>query len=427
MMHPDHIFKKALYDHETPLEGKASFHGVMQKRKNKRRGFFWISLSSILLLLVSLTAASLLRTPNTDQTAISVQKKSLENAVVSDDRNFQNLSANQEIQALSSTDNKSTTETNGTVAETSVIAKFQKQSNYRQTKIIHQKAEATAVTFASAELANTKAKVTGTSTLGAAEEKRASLDNEDNQAANRLNDWIKNLTGRGIADEYASQILPTEGIEIPEFVPFYLPRKPSFNPIFELNITTAGNGYKNFRESLPITVAGNHRFSQYMGTMLFDMGRGMLVGAGLAYMENVGIGKALISDWKTDTNMTLVRITRAESVSYRLNKISVPLAVRYQLGYGRSLFRVSATLMPGIVTLNSGMLFSRDAIQSMDVMNKNTFTMDARLGAGMYYQVSPKTAVSAEPMLQYQTIPGAQWNSFNRFGFGFGLGVVFKP
>jgi hypothetical protein len=83
--------------------------------------------------------------------------------------------------------------------------------------------------------------------------------------------------------------------------------------------------------------------------------------------------------------------------------------------------------MPGIVTLNSGRLFSRDAIQSMDVMNKNTFTMDARLGAGMYYQVSPKTAVSAEPMLQYQTIPGAQWNSFNRFGFGFGLGVVFKP
>jgi hypothetical protein len=429
MIHPDHIFKDALYNHETPLDGKASFQGVMQKRKNKRRGFFWFSLSSVLLLLLSLTAASLFKSSATQP--LNVVKYDSENAESGFSKDTKDQASAVEAQTASQSTAASGSapvspefklvrekSASGVIKIASQPGNNRGRSNNADLAISAGSNTNSSVAFNTDATASTDAVASVQLVSGAAQELQSIRD---------VLAWIKQIKSRGIADDYIFQLLPTEGVELPEPLPFHLPRKARFNPIFELNVTTAGNGYKNFRESQDVTVAGNHRFSQYQGIMLFDMGRGVNIGTGLGYMESVGIGKALISEWKIDTTFAPVRITKAQNISYRLNKVSVPLAIRYQLGFGRKLVRISASAMPGIMTVSSGTMFSRDAIQSMDMLKKNTFVMDARLGAGLYYQVAPKTAISAEPMVQYQAIPGAQWKSFNRFGFGFGLGVVFRP
>lgn len=432
MIKTDQIFKDALHNHETPLSGKASFQGVMQKRKNKRRGFFWFSLSSVLLLLLSLTAATLFRSAvsegnttsenntqiNTDNTGNGAGKVAKNAAAKqSGDYRVKNNEAALNQPAFSHTLRA------GAISKSAFTVK----TGHAQRPDISDKKNNSSLGIKPVNSATSNGSGFELSAKGGSDQILSDNLYETRKLL-ELSDWIKRLSGRGISIEKNAKIMPTEGTVIPEFVPFYPPREPKFNPIFELNVATAGNGYKYFRESQDVTIAGNHRFSQYQGIMLFDMGRGVNIGAGMGYMESVGIGKALISSYVYDTMLQKdVRITKAQNISYRLNIVSIPLAVRYQLGFGRSLVRISVTAMPGLVTLGSGTMFSRDALQSMDVLKKSSFTMDARLGAGLYYQVAPKTAISAEPMVQYQSIPGAQWNSFSRFGFGFGLGVVFRP
>lgn len=419
MIHPDHFFKDTLHNHETPLGAGASFQGVMKKREKKRRAFFWFSLNSILFLLISLSAASLWGPKEMDENegVSAAQVKQATNQRSTD------MHAANVAEKTMSVENQTAVNGSSVVAAPNIADPINITHNnlfIKRNVVIaggqHQLPKMVETPAEVAENVNIE-----TTNLAASSEV-ASLSQEMPYA-----DWIQHLIGRGIASEYIFQIQPTEGSVIPEFVPFYPYGKPKFNPIFELNVTTAGNGYKYFRESQDITVAGNHRFSQYHGIMLFDLGRGVNVGGGVGYLENVGIGKALISEWSADTNIAPVRTTKAENIAYRMNKLSLPLGIRYQLGFGRGIVRISATAMPGIITLANGKIFSRDAIQSLDNLQKNNMFFDARLGAGLYYQVAPKTAISAEPMMQYQSIAGNQWKSYRRLGFGFGLGVIFKP
>jgi len=419
MIQPDHIFKNTLENHETSLGEAASFQGVMKKREKKRRAFFWFSLNSVLFLLISLSAAALWGPKELDENeGVSVaQVKQAPNQ-----RNTDMHAANA-VEKTMSVKNQTAVNGSSLVTAPSVAGPINNTHNNlfikQHVEIAGKQHQLPKIVESPVEVAEN---VNIETTNLAASSEVASTSQEMPYM-----DWIQHLIGRGIASEYIFQIQPTEGSVIPEFVPFYPYRKPKFNPIFELNVTTAGNGYKYFRESKDITVAGNHRFSQYHGMMLFDLGRGVNVGGGLGYMESVGIGKALISEWGIDTAQMTVRTTKAENIAYRMNKLSLPLGIRYQLGFGRSMVRIAATAMPGIITLANGKVFSRETIQSLDNMKKNNVSFDARLGVGLYYQVAPKTAISAEPMLQYQTIAGTQWKSFNRMGFGFGLGVVFKP
>jgi archaellum component FlaF (FlaF/FlaG flagellin family) len=395
----------------------------MKKRERKRRAFFWFSLSSVLLLLVSLTAAAMLgssdESANNGQTLSNsgnpgyYQQKTAGNKM----QNGQMQSDHQPVQELNTTSASSTQKAIGNLYNqgSGIVNGYQKPV-FAATKVVND--EVSSGKFVAATATEEVSVPVNSSQVSAMVE---------NIAVKDAYEWIMMYTGRGIADEYVFHIEPTQGSVLPEFVPYNPPHKFKFNPIFELNVTTAGNGYKYFRESKDITVAGNHRFSQYQAMMLFDMGRGVNIGTGVGYLESVGIGKALVSEWIKDSTTALVRVTKAENLSYRLNKLSIPLGIRYQLGFGRSIVRISATAMPGMVTLSGGNMFSRFAIQSMDNLSKNAFSFDARFGAGLYYQVSPKAAISAEPMLQYQSIPGAQWKSFRRLGYGFGLGVVFKP
>lgn len=436
MIHPDHIFKDTLYGHETPLSGKASFQGVMQKRNNKRRGFFWFSLNSVLLLLLSLTAVALFRSPVPDNTKIA-DNNSIHNANLTNlgGRRYVNNKTPEQKESNSVIKNENASSNSNTLSnvsgnlagrrtDVSIVAGKNPQrlylsSSYKQNGSLNgiKSGNFTALGLEETEVSDHESS-----------NHIVSDNKNENQTIRELSDWLKHLSGRGISEEKFFKFEPTKGMVLPEFVPFYPPRKAKFNPIFELNATTAGKGYKSFRESQDVTVAGNHRLTRYMGILLFDMGRGVNIGTGISYSECVGIGKALVSTYVIDTTLSKpVRVTKAQNISYRLNKISVPLAIRYQLGFGRSMVRISFTAMPGVVSLGSGTIFSRDALQSMDMLKRNSFVMDARLGAGLYYQVAPKTAISAEPIVQYQSIPGSQWKTFNRFDFGFGLGVVFRP
>jgi hypothetical protein len=434
MINPDQYFKDKLYQHELPLSPAMSLDAVMERRKKKRRGFFWFSLSSVLVLLVSMTAAAM----GWQQQAASTKVQPAQDYAKTGNPSINKSSIDESPEIESST--SASPLTSGRISRASGEKSYTQNATGLQMN-------------PSASLVNS-----------------SSLDNSGIIASNELPvlpvlledviipgamitdiSWMNWLKGRGIFHEFEFVIEPTTGEVLPEFSPYNPPRKTPFRPMFELNAATAGNGYKYFRESKDVTVAGNHRFSQYQAMMLFDMGRGLTIGTGLGYLESVGVGKALISNWKEqitidthvlvvrwpskpkrivtvyDTTSQMVRQTLGANITYRLNKLSLPLGIRYQLGYGRNLIRISATAMPGIVTVSTGKNFNRDAVQSMDLMKKHAFSLDARFGAGFYYQISPKTAMIAEPMIQFQSISGKNWQPYNRWGLGFGLGVVLKP
>lgn len=434
MINPDHHFKDKLYHHELPLGPAMSFDAVMEKRKKKRRGFFWFSLSSVLVLLVSMTAAAM-----GWQQKVNSSKVQPAQDYAKTGKPAANQSSSEESLEIESGTSVSPSSSGNTSAISGKNAYAQNAAGVQTSR--------------TASLVNSNSPE---NTGGVANYEVPILPvlSTDNLVADALVldiSWMNWLKGRGVFHEFEFVIEPTTGEVIPEFLPYNPPRKTPFRPMFELNAATAGNGNKYFRESQDVTVAGNHRFSQYQAMMLFDMGRGLTIGTGLGYLESVGVGKALISNWKEqitidthvfviqwpskpkrtitvyDTTSQTVRQTLGTNLTYRLNKLSLPLGVRYQLGYGRNLIRISATAMPGIVTVSSGSNFNREAVQSMDLMKKHTFSLDARIGAGFYYQISPKTALVAEPMIQFQSVSGKNWQPYNRWGLGFGLGVVLKP
>ena len=101
--------------------------------------------------------------------------------------------------------------------------------------------------------------------------------------------------------------------------------------------------------------------------------------------------------------------------------------MRYHIGEGRTIIRFSGTISPGILTSTSGNMFNKESTTNINAQKQSNFTLDAKLGVGLYYLITPKVAFVAEPGLVYQSVYGEAWKNYNRVSIGLGLGLVFKP
>lgn len=446
MTYPDKKFHDSLYDLETPLGGKVSFEEVMSRRaKSRKGGYLTPVLVTVSALLVATFAGVFwLGSSNSsafkgNQIAANSNTSAASNA--SAESNL-SISSNGEVNASDASESAAEKGTASDVEQSNYFGYNQNSGTTKQRNVLgkyrssQRIVSVVPVAASEAELADRE-----TITLGKTAEY---ID------ASEFDESILALNGVGLNFVEIDPVLRA-------IYPFWLdiikekdPMNPGLTYFAELGITTGGSRYKNYQSDQPFSVRGNHYFSQYHALALTPVGQGLQVGSGFSYAEYAGN-----ADWRAVSNKTIQKIdtqiitviqpglpnkyitvydttdkqvstVENGTASYRLNRIGVPLAVRYYLGSGKTLFRIAATVTPGILISNSGQIFNATSMQKMDAKSQSIFTLDAQLGAGMYYNVSKRVAVIAEPNIFWQKTGGKDWAAYNRTGASLTVGLIIK-
>jgi hypothetical protein len=413
MNNPDKIFKDKLFDLETPLGGSVSFDKVMAMRDQSRRPVWW---KPALLVLSTLSVVSLTGYFAFRQTGMGAMPSGSQVAQESSKDPGSNVASNHGSGNVSIGAQQE--------APTSGHEMIQpRQGNWSSNK--------------AARPAN-----------NSATEKTSDKD-QDNAYQELAYIDASGLQGFGIKALWNNFELGDSKNKLKLAHKFKLDEKEKNLPAIELMMATGGREIRDFQGQNPFSIRGNHRFGQYSAVALWDAGNGFQLGAGIGYSQFAGNGEwrkvTPYSRQQIDTNVVIIvqpgfpnkivttydtsnisgTDVQTGAVKYQLSKISVPLAFRYHIGQGRSLFRISATLSPGLLSSSSGQAFNKNSY--MEVNNRsNNFTLDARLGLGLHYLMSSRTALIIEPGATYQSVMGAGWQPYNRVGIGMGFGLVIK-
>ncbi len=427
MTHPDNNFKDQLYNYETPLGSNVSFEKVMAMRA-KRPGAIWWKPSLLVvatLSAVSVTAYILGNYAGNTVPEIPAGAKNESPAINSTPQNQPektNIAAT--INPTQSANNSQTN--NGNKADKNAghagtgyhrhIVNPGQNVNPAQNNTPNQIHEA---------------------------------NTQQDQSFVSAEGLFGGLVRKGLSANYNSYGFGSNR-NVSEYTRDF--EKPTFNPLsFEVMIVNGGRNYRNFQSDKDYTIRGINRFGQYNLSALYNVGKGFTLAAGISYTENIGSGewRKITSQTKMftsshvvtivqpglpdihktvyDTSYSNVKVATNGNINYHLSKFSLPIGVRYHFGEGRLLWRASGSIAPGILTANSGQMFNRENSMSLDGQTNYAFTLDARAAFGIYMPVSKKLSFVAEPTLQYQSIMGKSWSSYNKFVAGFGVGLVFKP
>jgi hypothetical protein len=223
---------------------------------------------------------------------------------------------------------------------------------------------------------------------------------------------------------------------------------PMIPDFVELMMYTGTQNYNKFQSDKDFSIRGNHKSAQYSAVALWNMAHGIQLGAGIGYgqiagngvwrenqvKQEVTISSRVVTVYQPgmppkyvtvyDTAINTVKTSQTGDVQYTATKLSIPLALRMNIGEGRMLFRLSATVSPGLLTQATGVAFNRESHSTM-LRNTHSFVLDSRLGAGLYYTISPRMALIAEPSVNLQHIQGVQ--AMGKFNYGLGFGILIKP
>lgn len=423
MKNPDQIFKDKLYDLETPLGGNVSFEKVMARRNKPAIPVWWKPAMLVVatLSVVSLTAY-FIKPTGTNQGNSNHAAAQTGNSSGSDLHNQGNSKS--ALPAIKDKDQNTgktgTVQTDNTADRTTGAVSgipFHGSDGFTSGSDNHKN--------------NTSG---GTNT--AAIESKTSL-------AQYLRSFGLRIFVTGNPAEYAKGNLSINPRDIPEPDKFVWPS-------VELMMNTGGRNY-GFTGNNAWSSRGNHYFGQYSAIALWDIKGGIQLGAGFGFSQFMGNGEwrslnvynKQVIDTQTitiiqpglpnktitvyDTSTQQVKEVKSGNLNYRMSKISVPLAFRYHFGEGRTIWRLSGTVSPGMLANSTGSIFSKTETMGISDQTGNRFTMDARLGLGMHYVLNRRIAIVAEPGMVYQSVFGNQWKAYDRVTLGFGLGLVIKP
>jgi hypothetical protein len=413
MSNPDKIFKDKLIDHETPLGGRTSFEKVMAMRNKEYTPVWWKPALLVLCTLsaVSVTGYFMFQQNNGTLPAASSQgegKASIEQQ--QDNANSGRSLNGNDQQATSDPDNN-----------TGTLDVLRNTEN------------------ASAAYGRKRSGNTGQNPIAS---------ETDNTGSSIVYIDASGLQGFGIVPVWNKFELGAAPNRLK--LAHKLKREPEVKhwPAIELMMATGSSNIRDFDAGNAYSVRGNHRFGQYSAIALWDAGNGIQLGTGIGYSQFAGNG-----EWRSQNPITTQKITsdtvvivqpgfpdktvitfdtttvteteiKTGELQYKMSKVSIPLAFRYNIGQGRTLIRLSANIAPGMLTTTSGSLFNRESSMQMD--QNRSFTMDARLGVGLYYLMSKRTAIIIEPGASYQSVLSNGWSPYSRIGLGMGFGLVIK-
>ena len=397
-----------LHDLESPFNERVSFEAVMKKReRKKRRAILWIPSMVVVAGLFVVGGLGMLWV-NTDQApetapqttfSKSISKPKLAKKGAADNTRKLTLGVASASPEIAST-------------ESTVLSKGKWTSSQRVVKVL--RIESESPSFVDPE---TESPVSIGVHIA-----ESPVVNEVNVPTNTHKDMLCDPQGLesvslGIADPAKTHFEIPEG----EYEAQWDPTRLQSKWYAELSATTGSSVVINFNEDDRLSILGNMYHANYHGLILKDVGRGVMLGAGLSYGEMVGTGEWRIREFEQrmnidsydvvvmippvqsvrvyDTTYSQVRVETVGSLNYRIDKFAIPLAARYHFMLGKMAWRLAGQFNPGMTIKTSGDFFSNTEYSA--ITTQHNLTMDVKLAVGPTISIYKDWLLILEPNLMH--------------------------
>ena len=428
-------------DLESPFNDRVTFEAVMKKReKKKRRVIFWLpSVAVVAGLFLSAGLGYMFLSDS--NSAVKSPQVALKNVVVKPNKKAFAKNQNEKSESLEGVGIKS-----ALISSTNTSSKSLRVSSpvNNQNRIVNNKILTTNSlegNFLRAELPFINTPVNVVEEVAA-----ANLVDMINNAENQL----MFCDPRGI---YSVSIgiskMKEEFIEIPEgeYEKAWDPARYRSKWYGEMGATTGSKVIVDFDNKNALSVLGTMYHANYQGLILRDLGNGIMLGTGISYGEWIGNGEwqltqterktyidsydlvVMIPPVQTvrvyDTSEVIdVKLTTGD-IQYKIDKVSLPLAMRYNLMFGKVAWRLAAQLNPGITTKTTGDYFTKTEYHS--ISQQRTFCMDAKLAFGPSFALSSDWTLVLEPnAMLHSFYDKSGKRAYSKILTGFGMTVVRK-
>lgn len=215
----------------------------------------------------------------------------------------------------------------------------------------------------------------------------------------------------------------------------------------EMGATTGSKVIVDFDNKNALSVLGTMYHANYQGLILRDLGNGIMLGTGVSYGEWIGNGewqltqterKTLIDSYDLvvmippvqtvrvyDTSEVIESKISTGEIQYKIDKLSLPLAMRYNLMLGKVAWRLAAQLNPGITIKTTGDYFTKTEYHS--ISQQRMFCMDAKLAFGPSFALSTDWTLVLEPnAMLHSFYDKSGKRTYSKILTGFGMSVVRK-
>ena len=439
-------------DLESPFNDRVTFEAVMKKReKKKRRVIFWLpSVAVVAGLFLSAGLGYMFLSDSSS--AVKSPQVSLKQVVVKPNKKSFAKNQNEKSESI-----QGAGISREDISSNNISARSRKASNAVNSQILAPNNQILTTNslegnFLKAELPLIHAPVNVVEEAAAA--RTSSIDKS---VEANLVDMIHNAENqlmycdpRGIYPvSIGMSKMKEEFIEIPEgeYEKAWDPARYRSKWYGEIGATTGSKVIVDFDNKNALSVLGTMYHANYQGLILRDLGNGIMLGTGISYGEWIGNGewqltqterKTFIDSYDLvvmippvqtvrvyDTSEVIdVKLTTGD-IQYKIDKVSLPLAMRYNLMLGKVAWRLAAQLNPGITTKTTGDYFTKTEYHS--ISQQRMFCMDAKLAFGPSFALSTDWTLVLEPnAMLHSFYDKSGKRTYSKILTGFGMTVVRK-
>ena len=439
-------------DLESPFNDRVTFEAVMKKReKKKRRVIFWLpSVAVVAGLFLSAGIGYMFLSDS--NSAVKSPQVALKNVVVKPNKKSFAKKQNEKSESIQGAGISL-----ADISSNNTSSRSSKTSNSSNSQILATNNKTLTVNplvgnFLKAELPFINTPVNVVDELAAARTSSIDKSVEVNLVGmihNAENQLIF-CDPRGIYPvSIGMSKMKEEFIEIPEgeYEKAWDPARYRSKWYGEMGATTGSKVIVDFDNKNALSVLGTMYHANYQGLILRDMGNGIMLGTGLSYGEWIGNGEwqftqterktyidsydlvVMIPPVQTvrvyDTSEVIdVKLTTGD-IQYKIDKVSLPLAMRYNLMLGKVAWRLAAQLNPGITTKTTGDYFTKTEYHS--ISQQRMFCMDAKLAFGPSFALSSDWTLVLEPnAMLHSFYDKSGKRTYSKILTGFGMTVVRK-
>ena len=439
-------------DLESPFNDRVTFEAVMKKReKKKRRVIFWLpSVAVVAGLFLSAGLGYMFLSDSSS--AVKSPQVSLKQVVVKPNKKSFAKNQNEKSESI-----QGAGISRADISSNNISARSRKASNAVNSQILAPNNEILTTNSLEGDFLKAELPLINTQVNVVEEAATARTSSIDKSVEANLVDMIHNAENqlmycdpRGIYPvSIGMSKMKEEFIEIPEgeYEKAWDPARYRSKWYGEMGATTGSKVIVDFDNKNALSVLGTMYHANYQGLILRDLGNGIMLGTGISYGEWIGNGewqltqterKTFIDSYDLvvmippvqtvrvyDTSEVIdVKLTTGD-IQYKIDKVSLPLAMRYNLMLGKVAWRLAAQLNPGITTKTTGDYFTKTEYHS--ISQQRMFCMDAKLAFGPSFALSTDWTLVLEPnAMLHSFYDKSGKRTYSKILTGFGMTVVRK-
>lgn len=439
-------------DLESPFNDRVTFEAVMKKReKKKRRVIFWLpSVAVVAGLFLSAGLGYMFLSDSSS--AVKSPQVSLKQVVVKPNKKSFAKNQNEKSESI-----QGAGISRSDISSNNTSARSRKASNAVNSQIIAPNNQILTTNSLEGDFLKAELPLINAPVNVVEEAATARTSSIDKSVEANLVDMIHNAENqlmycdpRGIYPvSIGMSKMKEEFIEIPEgeYEKAWDPARFRSKWYGEIGATTGSKVIVDFDNKNALSVLGTMYHANYQGLILRDLGNGIMLGTGISYGEWIGNGewqltqterKTFIDSYDLvvmippvqtvrvyDTSEVIdVKLTTGD-IQYKIDKVSLPLAMRYNLMLGKVAWRLAAQLNPGITTKTTGNYFTKTEYHS--ISQQRMFCMDAKLAFGPSFALSTDWTLVLEPnAMLHSFYDKSGKRTYSKILTGFGMTVVRK-